>query len=128
MKSIDGTKVDDSILALLEPGECAVASARPNYSIAHPGKEWIRAALVLTDRRLLIAKDRLFGKPKVDFSLNWADVTRVDVVSFWRGSDKLMQLLVHNSRTREPVELIVETEYVVAVESAITAQYLKGAG
>jgi hypothetical protein len=123
MQTVECNELDAKVLALLEPGESAVFAARPAYATVRAGQHWNAPALVLTDRRLLISKDRLFGKAKADFAAAWTEVSRVEG-SLWNGGGPQIQLLVFNSRTVEPVELIVAPQHAVDVESAIRSGYL----
>jgi hypothetical protein len=123
MKTVEGQALDAKFLTLLESGESAVFAARPSYATVRPGVHWDNAALLLTDRRFVISKDKLFGKPKPDFAAGWSDVERVEG-SLWNGGGPQIQLLVFNSRTVDPIELIVSPEHAVEVESAIRSGYL----
>jgi hypothetical protein len=69
----------------------------------------------------LISKDRLLGKPKADFSAEWANVSSVRG-QLWNGGGPQIQLLVQTKHAG--VELIVQPQHSVDVESAIRAGYL----
>lgn len=69
----------------------------------------------------MISKDRLVGKPKVDFSADWSDISSVRG-ELWNGGGPQIQLLVQTKRVS--VELIVQPQHAVDVESAIRAGYL----
>ena len=123
MKTVEGTEVSGKVLALLGAGESATFAARPAYATVRSGVNCSGAVLLLTSRRMLIIKDRVFGKPKADFAVDWTEVIRVEG-SLWKGGGPKIQLLVFNSRTREPVELIVAPQHAAVVESAIRSGYL----
>ena len=67
--------------ALLEPGEhpptliaFPVSASTPDGQQFGGSKSML---LFITDRRLIVAKDKLVGKLKPDFSIGWADVHTV---------------------------------------------------
>ncbi|HEU5061998.1 MAG TPA: hypothetical protein VFT79_02455 [Solirubrobacterales bacterium] len=60
-------------MALLDAGEAPVFAARPSFATALPGQHWDATSLMLTDRRMLISKDRFFGKAKADFEVPWVE-------------------------------------------------------
>jgi hypothetical protein len=80
--------------------------------------------LLLTDRRLIITRERLLGKAKADFQAAWGDVQKVEG-ALWNGGGPQIQLLVHTVRMPVPVELIVQPQHAVQVESAIRSGYLQ---
>ena len=123
MKTVEGNELDAKVLSLLEDGESVVFAALPSYVTVRTGQHWNGATLVLTNRRMLISKDRLFGRRKADFSADWAAVSNVEG-SLWEGGGPKIQLLVSNSHTQAPVELIVAPQYAADVESAIRSGYL----
>ena len=123
MKTVEGYPLDRKTLALLESGESAVFAARPSYVTVDGGTRWDGPTLLLTDRRLVVTKDRLFGKAKADVSIEWRAVRSVRG-ELWQGGGPKIQLLVENDRTRAPIEMIVPPEHAVDVESAIRSGYL----
>ena len=123
MKTVEDAELSAKVLALLSPDESATFAARPAYATIRSGVNWSGALLLLTNRRMLIIKDRVFGKQRLDFAVDWAEVIRVEG-SLWNGGGPKIQLLVFNSRTREPVELIVVPQHAAVVESAIRSGYL----
>ncbi len=118
MKTVEGYDVDGGVLALVGADEVPVFAARPSYATAHPGAPWDSTTLLLTDRRLVITKDRFLGKAKADFDIEWNQVVSIEG-SLWMGGGPKIQLLVHNHQTHEPIEFVVQPEHAVAVESAI---------
>jgi hypothetical protein len=123
MNTIEGATVPTKALAILESGESARFAARPDYATVSVGDNWSGALLLLTDQRLILVKDRLFGKPRADFQIPWRDVQRVEG-ELWKGGGPKIQLHVHNSQTSDPIELIVRPEHAVDVESAIRSGYI----
>ena len=123
MKTVEGYELNARVLSLLDTGETVVFAARPSFITVHMGQHWDSASLVLTDCRLLISKDRLLGKQKADFAASWTDVRHVEG-ALWNGGGPQIQLLIHNSRTSQPVELIVLPQHAVDVEAAIRSGYL----
>jgi hypothetical protein len=123
MKTVEGYEVDRKALALLEDGESPAFAARPSYVTVDGGANWDATTLLLTNRRLVVTKDRLFGKGKADVSIDWAAVSSVRG-ELWQGGGPKIQLLVENAQTRAPIEMIVPPEYAADVESAIRSGYL----
>lgn len=121
VQTVEGHELTSKDLSLLEQGETPVFAARPSYGTVGGGAHWAAPLLLLTDRRLLISKDRLLGKPKADFSAEWSDIVSVKG-QLWNGGGPKIQLLVQTKRTG--LELIVEPQHAVDVESAIRAGYL----
>ncbi len=124
MKTIEGREIDDKALVLVNAGETVVFAARPAYTTVNPGAHWNAATLLLTDQRLILIKDRLFGKAKADFQASWSEVRTVDG-ELWMGGGPQIQLLVQHSKSSQPVELIVDPQYATEVESAIRGGYLR---
>ena len=123
MKTVEGHDVDRKALALLEEGESPAFAARPSYVTVDGGAHWDATTLLLTDRRLVVTKDRLFGKGKADVSLAWPAVESVRG-ELWKGAGPKIQLLVETAQARGPIEMIVSPEHAVEVESAIRSGYL----
>jgi hypothetical protein len=124
VKTVEGYDVDRKALTLIGANEMSVFAARPSFATVHPGIHWDASTLLLTDRRMIITKDRLLGKAKADFEVGWAAVRNVQG-ALWNGGGPQIQLLVHNPQTAQPVELIVQPQHAADVESAIRAGYLK---
>lgn len=122
MKTAEGFEIDAKALALVDAGETLAFAARPSYATVNPGAHWNASTLLLTDRRMIITKDRMFGKAKADFQIAWSGVSAVDG-TLWNGGGPKIQLLVQNSQTSEPVELIVQPQHATEVESAIRSGY-----
>ena len=91
------------------------------FATVGAGGHWSTPLLVLTTRRLVLSKDRLFGKPKADFAVSWPEVRAVSG-ELWNGGGPQIQLIVDTARAQ--VELIVPPEHAVDVESAIRSGYL----
>lgn len=121
MKTIEGGEVTSRDLDLLEAGEAPTFATRPSYATVGAGSHWSLPLLLLTSSRLLISKDRFFGKPKADFVARWSDVRTVNG-RLWNGGGPQIQLTVQTAHG--DVELIVQPQYAADVESAIRAGYL----
>lgn len=122
MQTVEGHELTNKDLSLLAANETPTFAARPSYAtVGAGGTHWTTPLLLLTDRRLMISKDRLVGKPKVDFSADWSDISSVRG-ELWNGGGPQIQLLVQTKRVS--VELIVQPQHAVDVESAIRAGYL----
>lgn len=122
MQTVEGHELTNKDLSLIASNETPTFAARPSYVTVGAGAHWTTPLLLLTNRRLLISKDRLMGKPKADFSAEWPDISNVRG-ELWNGGGPQIQLLVQTRRTS--VELIVQPQHAVDVESAIRAGYLK---
>jgi hypothetical protein len=84
------------------------------------GDHWGSALLLLSDRRLVLSRSRIVRRPRVDFAVDWSSVTTVQG-ELWNGGGPMIQLVVQTRRY--DVELIVDTQYAVDVESAIRSSY-----
>lgn len=122
MQTIEGYELDSKVLALLGPEEQPVFAARPSFATARLGQDWDATSLLLTDQRLVISKDRLF-KAKADFGVPWTQVEDIQG-SLWNGGGPQIQLLVSHGLSSLPLELIVQPQHAVEVESAIRSGYL----
>jgi hypothetical protein len=116
--TIEGSQVTDKELRVLESGETPRFSARPDYATVGLGSHWMSPLLLLTDRRLLVSKDRLFGTPRADFAVQWSAVSDVNGM-LWNGGGPKIQLIV--SSAKDTLELIVEPQYAPSIESTIRA-------
>jgi hypothetical protein len=121
VQTIEGNELTDRDMGLLERGERPVFAARPSYATVAGGPHWSAPLMLLTDRRMMISKEKLFGRPKADFAVPWTSVGTVDG-QLWNGGGPKIQLLVNTDRG--VIELIVPPEYASEVESAIRRGYL----
>jgi hypothetical protein len=120
MHPIKGHALTKKELGLIEPGEEPVFAARPMFATVNDGEHWQGPLLLLTDRRLVISKDKLIGRPKADFTADWSEVSKVRGEP-WNGGGPLIQLIVQTNRAS--VELIMQPQDAVEVESAIRNGY-----
>lgn len=121
MQTVEGHKLTEKQLSFIEPGETPIFAAHPSYVTVGGGANWAIPLLLLTDRRMVVSKERLMGKPKADFTAKWSDVSSVKG-QLWNGGGPQIQLLVQTRGAS--VELIVQPQHAVDVESAIRAGYL----
>lgn len=122
MDTVEGGRLaEKELAALLQPGESGVFAARPSYATVGHGANWAMPLLLLTDKRLIISKDKLIGKRKADHSVAWSEVTTVSG-ELWNGGGPQIQLIVQC--TQGDIELIVQPQWAVDVESAIRSGYL----
>jgi hypothetical protein len=125
MKMPGGKELDAKIVALLEVDESPVFDACPKYANFGRGTRLTLPTLLLTNRRLLLYKDRLF-RARFDFAVEWSNVGTVEG-DLWRDGDgRSIQLLVRDPNGSVCVELIVLPQYAVDVESAIRSGYMDG--
>jgi hypothetical protein len=122
VKTVEGGELTSKELGLLDASETPTFAARPSYATVGGGAHWNMPLLLLTDRRLIISKDKLVGKRKADFAVPWSEVSNVSG-ELWKGGGPQIQLIVRSQRG--DVELIVQPQYAVDVESAIRAGYLR---
>jgi hypothetical protein len=92
MHPIEGHALTKKELGLIEPGEGPVFAARPMFATVNDGEHWQGPLLLLTDCRLVISKDKLIGRPKADFTADWASASgrwccrlRTRPASAWGG-------------------------------------------
>lgn len=122
MQTVEGHELTSKELGIISSGEIPTFAARPSYAtVGALGSHWTTPLLLLTNKGLLIRKERLIGKPKADFSAEWSDITSIRG-ELWNGGGPQIQLLVQTKRA--PVELIVQPQYAVDIESAIRTGYI----
>jgi len=121
MRTVEGGQLSAKELALVEPGETATFAARPSYATVSGGAHWDHPLLLLTDRRLVISREKIIGKRKADFAIEWSGVETVNGEP-WMGGGPQIALTVRT--VRGDVELIVQPQHAVDVESAIRSGYL----
>jgi len=122
MRTVEGHKLRGKRLVIVEPGETPTFAARPSFAAVGGGMPWQLPLLLLTDRRFVISREKLIGKPKADFAAGWPEVSGVEG-KLWNGAGPLIQLLVRTKGAS--VELLVPPTYAADVESAIRAGYLQ---
>lgn len=76
LDNLEGGPVEPSSLAVLEAGEEPEFGSHPPEVLVGP-QQWKLPLLLLTDRRFMVVKERLFGKPRVEFEVGWGDVGNV---------------------------------------------------
>jgi hypothetical protein len=124
MKDIEGYAIPDKVLQVVTNDETLTCVFQPSYATARLGQTWSRPHVLLTSDRLVIVKDRLFGRARADVVVDWADVSGV-TGQLWMGGGPKIQLLVSGPRLSPPIELIVPPEFAVDAESAIRSCYLR---
>jgi len=122
MQTVEGHKLRGKQLVIIEPGENPTFAARPSFATVSGGAHWQLPLLLLTNRRFVISREKLIGKPKADFAAEWSEVSGV-AGKLWNGAGPLIQLLVQT--TGASVELLVNSAHAADVESAIRAGYLR---
>jgi len=118
--TIEGRALTNKELGLIESGEEPAFAARPMFVTVNDGEHWQSPLLLLTDRRLVISKDKLIGRPKADFTADWSEVSKVRGEP-WNGGGPLIQLVVQTNHAS--IELIMQPQHAVEVESAIRNGY-----
>jgi hypothetical protein len=117
MKMVDGSELDPKVAALVPQGESILFAAVPRLAITNRGEQLKLPFLLLTDHRLALVKDRLF-RPRFDFEVEWSKVSSVEG-QLWAGAAGVIRLTVSAPNGAPLVDLIVQAEHAVAVESAI---------
>ncbi|HET9975063.1 MAG TPA: hypothetical protein VFQ68_43000 [Streptosporangiaceae bacterium] len=120
MHTIEGRALTNKELRVIEPDEEPAFAARPMFATVNDGEHWQGPLLLLTDRRLIISKDKLIGRPKADFAADWSEVSKVRGEP-WNGGGPLIQLVVQANHAS--IELIMQPQHAVEVESAIHNGY-----
>lgn len=108
-------------LALLDLGETPKHAWRPIHAVV-AGERWDHPLLLLTDRRMFLIKERLFGKVRADYVAAWRDVNRVSGDG-WLGSFVYIQLDVQSAAG--DLALVMSPEKAADAEGAIRAGYLQ---
>ena len=75
--------------------------------------------LLLTNRRFIISKEKLLGKPKANFETAWPDVSTVGSGSI---TPYFIELIVQTARGT--ISVVALSQYAAEVEAAIRAGYL----
>lgn len=122
MQTVEGVGLEAKYLSCLERGETATFAAWLAFASVNGGDEWKHPLLLLTDKRLIVSKERLFGRPRVDFAVTWAEVSTVRSGP-WSGTfSPLIQLDVLTLRgtLALPVKNIIASN----IEGAIREGYL----
>ena len=121
MKAVQGFELTEKDLSVVPTGESATFAARIQW-VYIDRAELREPLLILTGQRLIISQQKLFGQRKADFIATWPEVATLSNGPWQGGFNPLIQLDVQTSRGT--VGLAVQTQYAVAVESAIRAGYL----
>jgi hypothetical protein len=121
-QTIGDVAVSARELALLEAGETPKHAWRPLHATGAGGERWDHPLLLLTNRRMLLIKDRLFGKPRADYAVAWPDVHRVSGDG-WNGSFAYIQLDVQSAAG--DFSLVMTPTHAADAEAAIRAGYVR---
>jgi hypothetical protein len=119
MKMVTGQELTAKQLTLIEPGEIPTFAAWLMNARVRAGENWSIPLLLLTNRRLIISKEKLLGKPKANFAIAWSEVSTVGSGSI---TPNAIELIV--TTARGAISVVVSPQYAVEVESAIRAGYL----
>jgi hypothetical protein len=122
MRTIEGHELPEKVLGVLNSKEKIVAAARPMFASPNAMEHWDNAVLLVTDQRMIVTRERLFGRAKADYVLAWNDVETVSG-ELWHGGGPDIQLLVHTHTGRQ-FELIVRPQHAKEIESAIRGGYM----
>ncbi len=68
MSSAENVVSSKDLSALLEREELRFAARPPDVIVGN--RKWTMPLLMLTSRRLLVVKERLLGKPRVEFAVD----------------------------------------------------------
>ena len=119
MKTVEGRELTEKQLAIIEPGEIPIFAALLSFATVDDGNLWKMPLLLLTDRRFIISKDKLLGKPKANFATAWPDVSTVGSGSI---TPIFIELIVQTARGT--ISVVALSQYAAEVEAAIRAGYL----
>jgi hypothetical protein len=119
VETVDGHQLTARDFVLLQERERLAAAARPWRVAVGSEPHWPTPLLLLTDRRLVVSKDRRIGRRRADFEAEWSAVSSVSE-PLWNGGQGI-QLLLYASSTL--LELILQPRYAAVIESVIRAGY-----
>ena len=119
MKTIEGRELTEKQLAIIEPGEIPTFASGLSFATVGDGNTWKMPLLLLTNRRFIISKDKLLGKPKADFVTAWPNVSTVGSGSI---TPYFIELIVQTARGS--ISVVALSQYAAEVEAAIRAGYL----
>ena len=119
MKTVEGVELTEKQLAIIEPGEIPTFAAKLSFATVGDGDTWKMPLLLLTNRRFIISKDKLLGKPKANFAIAWPDVSTVGSGSI---TPIFIELIVQTAR--ETISVVTLSQDAAEVEGAIRAGYL----
>lgn len=119
MKTVEGRELTEKQLAIIEPGEIPIFATLLSFATVDDGNLWKMPLLLLTNRRFIISKDKLLGKPKADFAAVWPDVSTVGSGSI---TPVFIELIVQTARG--PISVVALSQYAAEVEAAIRTGYL----
>jgi hypothetical protein len=118
MELTGGAEISPHYLTYLEAGEVPTFGTWLSLAVVN-GQEWKIPLLLLTDRRFIISKKRIVGKPRADLALPWANVSTIGSGTI---SPAFIELIV--STTRGPIPIHVLPQHAADVEGAIRTGYL----
>jgi hypothetical protein len=119
MKTVEGRELTEKQLAIIEPGEIPTFASGLSFATVGDGNTWKMPLLLLTNRRFIISKDKLLGKPKADFAAAWPNVSNVGSGSI---TPYFIELIVQTARGS--ISVVALSQYAADVEAAIRAGYL----
>ena len=119
MKTVEGRELTEKQLTLIEPGEIPTFAAWLSFATVEDGDTWKMPLLLLTNRRFIISKEKLLGKPKANFETAWPDVSTVGSGSI---TPYFIELIVQTARGT--ISVVALSQYAAEVEAAIRAGYL----
>jgi hypothetical protein len=122
MQTVEGRDLTAKELSLVGGDETPTFAARPTFVTVGRGQPITAPLLLLTSKRLVIARDKIIGKLRADYSADWSDVLSV-AGQLWRGSGPQIELLVR-ARPAD-LQLVVQAIHAVDIESAIRHGYLR---
>lgn len=116
MPTIEGRELAAKFLGLLKEREAgADVRSVAGLETISIDEHWNDALLLVTDRRLLVSKDRLFGRAKLDFPVRWRQVNNVmnsRRTELSRGSSSLPFTV----RVLYQPDSIVQPKYAVQID------------
>ena len=119
MKTVEGQELTEKQLAIIEPGETPTFTAWLSFATVGGGDTWKMPLLLLTNRRFIISKEKLLGKPKANFAASWSDVSTVGSGSI---TPIFIELIVQTARGN--ISVVTLSQHAVEVEAAIRTGYL----
>jgi hypothetical protein len=122
VNTVEGSELAAKYLSCLEPGETPRFAAWLEFASVGGGADWKHPLLLLTSHRLIISKEKLFGKPQADFAITWLEISTVSSRPWYGAYSPLIQLNVQT--LQGALALPVKNVHAADIEGAIRAGYL----
>ena len=120
MQTVEGFKLSAKQVSWLGPDETLTFAVRLAFASVNGASDWREPLLILTNTRLVISKNKMFGAHKADYAVPWSEVSAVSNGPWHGAFNPLIQLDVRTARG--VLMLPVANIYATEVENAIRMQ------